>query len=79
MGFIQMRSLLLTLAVLVLPLSPLGSAAELKPELSVKEIMNGIITPATNTIWGAYQLETDARGQKWKMLRSLSLLQQTCL
>ena len=29
-------------------------ADELTPELSVKEIMNSIVTPATNTIWGAY-------------------------
>ena len=31
------------------------------PLLSVKEIMNGIITPTTATIWGAYQLESDAQ------------------
>ena len=38
-----------------------GFADELTPELSVKEIMNSIVTPATNTIWGAYQLETDIK------------------
>ena len=34
------------------------------PLLTVKEIMNGIITPATTTIWGAYQLETEAQWQE---------------
>ena len=39
-------------------------ADELAPELSVKEIMNSIVTPATNTIWGAYQLETESQWQE---------------
>ena len=39
-------------------------ADELKSELSVKEIMNSIVTPATNTIWGAYQLETESQWQE---------------
>ena len=34
------------------------------PSLTVKEIMNAIITPMTNTIWGAYQLETEAEWQE---------------
>ena len=34
------------------------------PLLTVKEIMNGLITPTTATIWGAYQLETDAQWQE---------------
>lgn len=41
-----------------------GLADELTPELSVKEIMNSIVTPATNTIWGAYQLETESQWQE---------------
>ena len=41
-----------------------GMADELTPELSVKEIMNSIVTPATNTIWGAYQLETESQWQE---------------
>ena len=41
-----------------------GFADELTPELSVKEIMNSIVTPATNPIWGAYQLETESRWQE---------------
>ena len=38
--------------------------------LSVKEIMNGMITPPTTTIWGAYQLETDAQ---WQEVRNAAL------
>ncbi len=34
------------------------------PLLTVKEIMNGLITPATATIWGAYQLETEGQWQE---------------
>ena len=41
-----------------------GLADELTPELPVKEIMNSILTPATNTIWGAYQLETESQWQE---------------
>ena len=41
-----------------------GFADELTPELSVKEIMNSIVTPATNTIWRAYQLETESQWQE---------------
>jgi len=31
------------------------------PLLTVKQIMNGLITPTTATIWGAYQLKTEAQ------------------
>jgi cytochrome c556 len=55
------RTCLLMLVGFVLTVS---QAAELEPELRVKQLMNGIITPATNTIWGAYQLETDAQWQE---------------
>ncbi|MFN3163962.1 MAG: hypothetical protein ACE37N_10885 [Pseudohongiellaceae bacterium] len=34
------------------------------PLLTVKEIMNGLIAPTTATIWGAYQLETEAQWQE---------------
>lgn len=40
------------------------------PLLTVKEIMNAIITPATTTIWGAYQLETDA---EWLEIQNAAL------
>lgn len=38
--------------------------AQLEPQLTVKEIMNAIITPTTSTIWGAYQLQTEAEWQE---------------
>lgn len=34
------------------------------PLLTVKQVMNGLITPTTATIWGAYQLETGAQWQE---------------
>jgi cytochrome c556 len=40
------------------------SLAQDSSELTVKQIMNNIITPMTTTIWGAYQLETDAQWQE---------------
>ena len=47
-----------------------AQADERQPLLSVKEIMNGLITPATTTIWGAYQLETEA---EWQEVRNAAL------
>ena len=34
--------------------------------LTVKEIMNSLITPTTAVIWGAYELETDSEWQDVK-------------
>jgi cytochrome c556 len=48
----------------------LAQTDEHRPLLSVKEIMNGLITPTTTTIWGAYQLETDAQ---WQEVRNAAL------
>jgi hypothetical protein len=53
---IMTTKLLLGLGAIAL-LSHSLLAAE--PRLSVKQIMNGIITPSTATIWGAYDLQTD--------------------
>ncbi|MFK7864974.1 MAG: hypothetical protein AB8B95_12205 [Pseudohongiellaceae bacterium] len=39
-------------------------SAAAEPILSIKQLMNGIVTPATNTIWGAYQLDTPAQWQE---------------
>ena len=52
--------LLLSLAAPVLA----QSAAATQPLLTVKQIMDAIITPTTATIWGAYQLETEAQWQE---------------
>lgn len=38
-----------------------GPAIAADPLLSVKQLMNSVITPSTATIWGAYQLETEAQ------------------
>lgn len=48
----------------------LAQADEHQPLLSVKEIMNALITPATTTIWGAYQLQTEAQ---WQEVRNAAL------
>lgn len=50
-------------AVLVFTLFGGPAWAQLAPQLTVKEVMNAIITPTTSTIWGAYQLQTDAEWQ----------------
>ena len=34
-----------------------------KPLLTVKQLMNAVITPTTGTIWGASDLKTDAQWQ----------------
>lgn len=47
-----------------------SALAQITPELTVKEIMNALITPTTNTIWGAYQLETEA---EWKEIENAAL------
>lgn len=47
-----------------------AQADDHQPLLSVKDIMNALITPATTTIWGAYQLETDA---EWQEVRNAAL------
>jgi cytochrome c556 len=50
------------LAMVLLPGAVL--AQESGPMLTVKQLMNALLTPATNTIWGAYQLETQAQWQE---------------
>lgn len=44
----------------LLMLMAVSTSAQDESDLTMKEIMNDIITPATGTIWGAYQLQTDA-------------------
>lgn len=61
------KTRLLAVALLVIscfvPVISAQDADDTRPLLSVKEIMNGIITPTTSTIWGAYELQTDAEWQ----------------
>lgn len=42
------------------------SEISVTPILTVKEIMNAMITPTTATIWGAYELESDSEWQEVK-------------
>ena len=59
------KSVLTIIAVaLVLLAMQSQSSAQTGTQLTVKEIMNAIITPMTATIWGAYQLESDAQWQE---------------
>ena len=53
-----------TLCGLLLTVACYQSSAQDTSELTVKQIMNNIITPMTTTIWGAYQLESDAQWQE---------------
>lgn len=46
------------------------AVAQVQPQLTLKQIMNAMITPATNTIWGAYQLETEAQ---WQTIENAAL------
>lgn len=61
-------------------ISTVGAAKAAEPLLTVKQLMNGVITPSTNTIWGAYQLETDAQWKEienaaWAVIAAANLLQ----
>lgn len=44
--------------------SAISPDAEADAGLTIKELMNAVITPMTSTIWGAYQLQTDAEWQE---------------
>jgi hypothetical protein len=67
-GITTMAALLLTgLGPTVL--ATRGAVAA-EPRLSVKQIMNGIITPSTATIWGAYDLKTE---DQWKAVEDAAL------
>lgn len=63
--------LMLSLSVMVLAIpSHSQSGDQQQPLLTVKEVMNAIITPMTTVIWGAYQLETDA---EWQQIENAAL------
>ena len=57
----NLRKIMATACALLLAA---GSSAQMEPELTVKQIMNALITPATTTIWGAYELQSDAEWQE---------------
>ena len=56
--------LLLSLPLLLSALPVPAQDGDGAPLLTVKQIMNALITPTTATIWGAYQLQTDAEWQE---------------
>jgi cytochrome c556 len=58
LGLFSMLVLLLAVAV------PPQIIAQSDSSLTVLEIMTEIVAPTTGTIWGAYQLETDAEWQE---------------
>ena len=46
------------------------SQTTVAPILTVKEIMNAMITPTTATIWGAYELESES---EWQEVRNAAI------
>lgn len=67
--FASLLTLSLSLLVLAVP-SHSQTGSQQQPLLTIKEVMNAIITPMTTIIWGAYQLETDA---EWKEIENAAL------
>ena len=62
---IRLQKIAAASAVAALMIYPMAAQpAEQAPLLTVKQIMNSIITPMTTTIWGAYELKTDAEWQE---------------
>ena len=45
-------------------LTLVSSHSQESNELTVEQIMNAIIAPMTSTIWGAYEVQTDAQWQE---------------
>ncbi|MSR10487.1 MAG: hypothetical protein EXR84_01620 [Gammaproteobacteria bacterium] len=56
-------------AVAVL-LTSSAQTAEQAPLLTVKQVMNALLTPMTTVIWGAYELQTDA---EWLAVENAAL------
>ena len=65
-----MRSLRCLVLVFFSGLTFSQSENSVAPILSVKEIMNAMITPTTSTIWGAYELESDS---EWQDVRNAAI------
>lgn len=61
---IRISLLPLLAAAGLLSLGASAQQADQGPLLTVKQVMNALITPTTNIIWGAYQLETEAQWQE---------------
>ena len=61
-----MRILCYLVLLLLSGLTFSQSERSVEPILTIKEIMNSIITPTTAVIWGAYELESDSEWQDVK-------------
>ncbi len=61
---------LTVIAVLVTVGHGLGAVSAQEEELTVAQIMNAMIVPMTNTLWGAYDIQTDAQ---WQELENAAL------
>jgi len=61
---LRKSTLLLSLPLLLSALPLLAQVGDGAPLLTVKQLMDALITPSTATIWGAYQLQTDAEWQE---------------
>lgn len=59
----------LVIFTLAFPLGPQAQESA-SPLLTVRQVMTGIIEPATNTIWGAYQLQSD---DEWMEVQNAAL------
>ena len=49
--------------------APVEPVAEAQPQLSILELMNTIIVPATNTLWGIDEPQTD---EEWQAFMSVA-------
>ena len=60
----------MALLVVAAGVSGFGSSYGQDEGLTVGQIMNAIVAPMTNTIWGAYDIQTDAQ---WQELENAAL------
>ena len=58
-----------TIALAMLP-SLYAQSPSQAPLLTVKQVMNALITPMTTVIWGAYELQSDA---EWQAVENAAL------
>ena len=65
-----MRSVCYLTLVFLSSLTFSQSENDVGPMLTVKEIMNSIITPTTAVIWGAYELESES---EWQDVRNAAI------
>lgn len=59
-----------TVFLLLVGMAGFSTSTGQDQELSVSQIMKAIVAPMTNTIWGAYEIQTDAQ---WQELENAAL------